>query len=332
MTVDLLGWYKLPISIGATPGCFGKTVKIEIAGQPGILSTPQLDWTGGEPRVIAPAMPAGILQRINRQNSHLSDLEKHMYWGTGTKWNPNKRIVTTAHLSAVLITFKVGEAELSYSEYLHGRGYPQAPFVDNLFKEVDGWFDALRTWLEVRLDQDLDPEHPLTSVNVPGQGLNLMSDDHGELSLPASAHSINVNISTFDMVTLPLLRRAATQVSLGASPDDAHLLLRDSSAALRRKQYRRAAIDAGSALELTLADFNRTTTRVNWGRRNPTLGVYVLNPTIAASARLPATLFDDVVLVRNAAIHQNQIPTYAEAILAYDKAALIVNRLKPLPI
>jgi hypothetical protein len=329
--INLIGWYKLPASIGVTAGCLGKTVKIDIAGRPGTLLTPQLDWSGTDPRVISPAIPAETLRHIEHSNSSLDPIERHDYWGRVTGWNPNNRAVTRVHVSAVALSFKASENEVTYSDYLHGRGHPQSPFVSNMFSNIDGWFDALRTWLEVKLDQDLDSEHPLTGLSVAGQGLHLMSDDHGQLSLPATANSITVNITTFENVALPLLRRAAKQVSLGALPDDAHLLLRDSRAALRRKQYRRAAIDAGSALELTLADFNRATTRVTWSR-NPTLGTYVGSRAIVARAHLPTTLQHDVVDVRNAAIHQNQVPSYVEAKLAHDQAALIVARLKSLPI
>ena len=158
-----------------------------------------------------------------------------------------------------------------------------------------------------------------------------MSDDRGQLSLPRSANNIRIVSRTEEGVNLPVLRRIARAASGGQAPSDAHLLLRDSRAARRRHQFRRAAIDAGSALEVALADFNNHVTHVIFPRP-PTLGTYVNNPVIARHANLPGNLQTDLVNVRNAAIHQNAIPTWEQVGAAIGLVASVLNRLAPLPI
>lgn len=90
-------------------------------------------------------------------------------------------------------------------------------------------------------------------------------------------------------------------------------------------------IDAGGAVELTLATFNQTTTQVNTGGR-ATLGWYVDQPTIAARANLPANLKQDLVVLRNNAIHQNHIPSRSETLEALRLAKEVVDGLDPLPV
>jgi hypothetical protein len=90
-------------------------------------------------------------------------------------------------------------------------------------------------------------------------------------------------------------------------------------------------IDAGSAVEIVLADFNRAVTRVTTPSK-PTLGWYVDQPKIAAQASLPAYTKRDLVEKRNDAIHNNVAPSWSETAQALKLARQIINNLEPLPI
>jgi hypothetical protein len=330
--VALICWYQLPTSIGVTAGCFGKTVKIEIAGRSGTAVLPQLDWSGEKPRVVAPTMPAEILRHVDHYD-HVPDEPDDMFyhWGSVRSWRPLRRIVGPAYVDVVILRFGAVAAEITYSEHRRGRGSPMGPVVDALFSNIDAWFDRFRTWLEVSVDQDLDPDHPISPTKIRGEGLHILTDDGGLLSLPASSMSITALFGgVTQSVTLPLLRRAAKQSSEGRSPSAVHLLLRDGRAAFRRHQFRRAVIEAGSAVELTLADFNRTVTKVT--TRKPTLGWYTQQPAIAARAHLPANLRAGLVDVRNAAIHNNVTPTRDKARRALELATRVVRSVDPLPL
>ncbi|WP_448620059.1 hypothetical protein [Geodermatophilus sp. URMC 65] len=325
--VTLIGWYELPSVLTLTPKCFGESIHVKIAGRSGELLLPEVVWNGEEPQVVAPTLPAKAVQYVE----HHGGLRR-AGWGKVSQWNPAAKVVLKAHVSAVALRFPAARADVSYSEYSEGRGRPQGELVDSLFASIDDWFEGLRTWVEVKSDQDLDSDHPLREVRVPGRSLGVVADESGQLSLPATASRITINARDDEPLTLPLLRRAVQLANEAAMFDDAHLLLRDSRAAVRRGQYRRAAIDAGSALELTLADFNRTVTKLSLHRpgRPPTLGTYVKK--IGAQAGLPANVKQDVVQLRNDAIHNNKTPTRAESDLAVALVSSVVNRLRPLPL
>jgi hypothetical protein len=309
-----------------------KSVQIEIGGCPGKLLLPRLEWPAdADPLLVAPGLPPETIRHITHWSKHGDDEYVGDMWGRITSWHPAKRQINAVYVSRVVMRFSAMDEELTYSDYLYGRGHPQSEGLARMFNAVDGWFDALRTWIEVKRDQDLDSSHPLQGVQVTGGGLHIMSDDQGNLSLPASANQATVVLHSDESITLPLLRAAAKQVTNSVTPSEAYLLLRDSRAALRRNQLRRAAIDVGSALEVVLADFNRAVTHVTFARL-PTLGTWVNNSTIAARASLPAGLQQDVVDVRNAAIHQNLTPPRADVAKAIQIVSSILERLAPLPI
>jgi hypothetical protein len=101
--------------------------------------------------------------------------------------------------------------------------------------------------------------------------------------------SIMARFAVGQKATLPVLRRTARQASQDRLPSDAPLLLRDGQTTFRRDQCRRTIIEAGSARELTLADFNGNVTKVKTPRA-PHSGWYTSQPTIATGAGCPATL------------------------------------------
>ena len=89
--------------------------------------------------------------------------------------------------------------------------------------------------------------------------------------------------------------------------------------------HRRAVIDAGTAVELMLADFNRRVTKVATPPR-PTLGWYVGQSAIAKAVGFPATTQQDLVDLRNDAVHHNKTPGPAEASTGASSQALSTMR------
>jgi hypothetical protein len=330
--LDLVGAYRLPSSLGVTVGCLSKSFSVEIGGLPGSARTPGWSWDGDRPVVVAPDFDS----RISHAFAHRIEQERDPwirwnYWGSVSSWNAEKRTLGGVHLGALLIEFPVLAADVTYSETLHGRGQAQGPTIDALYTSIDLWFDLVRAWIETAVDQDADPENPLRGVITPGSGLMVSINDAEVVSTPTAANRGIVFSREQEAVNLPRLRKVIKQANAGTTPSDAHLLLRDGRAALRRGGYRRAVIDAGGAVELTLATFNQTTTQVNTGGR-ATLGWYVDQPTIAARANLPANLKQDLVVLRNNAIHQNHIPSRSETLEALRLAKEVVDGLDPLPV
>ncbi len=99
---------------------------------------------------------------------------------------------------------------------------------------------------------------------------------------------------------------------------------------MRRRQFRRAVIDAGSSVEVELAHFNTQRVHVQTPAK-PTLGWYVKQPTIAASAGLPSDTDTVLVDVRNDAIHNNITPTWEQTRDAIARADVILAQINPLP-
>jgi hypothetical protein len=91
------------------------------------------------------------------------------YWGSVRSWRPLRRIVGAAYVDVMILRFGAVAAEITYSEHRRGRGSPMGPVVDALFNNIDAWFDRFRTWLEVSVDQDLDPDHPIGSTKIRGE-------------------------------------------------------------------------------------------------------------------------------------------------------------------
>lgn len=328
-SIQLIGVYKLPASLTVSEGCLGKRIKIAVGGLSGKARLPKLDWSGEDPCLVMPDLPPAIKDRAERYITAMD--EGWRYWGGVGSWNQQRRSISGAYIEAVGVEFKVPLHSITYSGYTHGRGQPQGPVIDGLFSEIDSWFDRVRTWVEAAIDQDADPHYPINSAMSPGRGLMLMTEEDGAASLPASSSTIYVTMTRCDVITLPILYRVIRQANEGAAPSDPHLLLRDSRAALRRDHLRRAVIDAGSAVELALADFNSRVIHVSPARgRLPTLGWYVKQAAIAAGAGVPTNTQVDLVNVRNDAIHQNRVPSRDETILALGLSKGIVDRVDPL--
>lgn len=333
--IDVVAVYEMPASLQVSEGCFNKNFNVVIGGIPGRATTPSIAWNKDDrPYVVAPPIEKELKKHVEHYviNSK-DDIEKWSFWGHINGWNPKKHAALKAHVGALLIHFKLDPSRVTYSDYLYGRGHPTGKQMDALFSEIDNWFERLSFWAEAAADQDVNPEAPLSSMEMRGGGLHVFTVEDDTISLPANSSTIIANISDAEKVNLPTLRRILKQANAGHLPSDAHMLLKEARAARRRHQYRRAVIDAGSATEITLADFNRRVTHVAISTRiPPTLGWYVNQRTIAARAVIPADAKTKLVDIRNNAIHQNQVPTFEETKDALAIAEQIVNNVDPLPL
>ena len=232
-------------------------------------------------------------------------------------------------ISSVLFEFTLDTQAISYSDYLHGQGHPEGAELDALFSNVGDWFESLRTWIEVAVDQDVDPVSTVSRISVPGEGLQIVTVEGSTSSLPARPSTIYITEDSAERLNLQSLRRVLAKMRTSSPPSDAHLLLRDARADLRRGRLRKAVIDAGSAVELTLADVNRRGPQVNTGPR-PTLGWFVDQSSIATAAGLPANTKSDLVSVRNDAIHNNVVLNRSVAHGALPLAKSILDTADPL--
>ena len=332
-SVQLEGVYELPRGLGVTEKSLGKTLAMEVGGVSGKVLLPRLVWSGDEPRVEAPAIDSASLEAVEPQIAMSGQLgiPPSDFWGRVTAWHPQKRTVQEVRFRAVGLQFSVPEAQVTIRDRPPDARGPRAKVPQAILQNVDGWFDRLRTWVEVAVDQDADPSSPVQAVWRPGRGLSLFRVQPGVASRLANMAPGTVVRHDFESINLPRLRKAAAQTNAGAMPSDSHLLLRDARGAFRRGKLRIAVIDAGSAVELALAVFNRRVTRVRTPAK-PTLGWYVGQPTIQNAALLQPTLTTELVDVRNSAIHRNLRPSRGEGLRALELAKDVLDNVEPLPL
>lgn len=126
------------------------------------------------------------------------------------------------------------------------RHYPSGP-EDALAGAVDGWFDAVRTWVETRTGQDLDPGHRIYDAVMHGVGLTFIEPqlEHTGLSMTLTTPRI-IPLSARDWAMI------VESVREGLEPPLEEVLSRDARAAHTRGHYRRAIVDAATALEIAL--------------------------------------------------------------------------------
>lgn len=185
-----------------------------------------------------------------------------------------------------------------------------------LAEHIGGWFDAVRTWVEVVTGQDLDPDHRVYDVEEVGAGLTFVEPRHtGMMGL---------------QVTTPRVRPLRAQewarilefVRDGQQPPLEETLSRDARAAHRRHADRRAIIDAATALEIALGRHVRSLAergrlpekqrkRING---QTALGGYI---SIAELSDIPLVVPIDRLhrlrKIRNDAVHRGAAPGHAAA-------------------
>ncbi|MFF3867129.1 hypothetical protein [Micromonospora sp. NPDC001898] len=179
---------------------------------------------------------------------------------------------------------------------------------------INRWFNDVRTWTEVLTGQDLDPNHRVYDAESVGAGLTFIEPPHdGALG--------------FTMTTPRVLPLRAQEwadilgfVREGKEPPLEEVLSRDARAAFRRDAYRRAIIDAATALEIALgrhvcshADQLSERQRGRISERTA-LGGYV---SIAEDSGLPLAVSVDRLRwlnsLRNDAAHRGAAPGHSEA-------------------
>jgi hypothetical protein len=332
----LYGVYELPASIGVSKGCLGKSFPITVASRHGKATLPIVDWNSGRwgkghPVLAAPATGLGATpdQQVLRfsSNREKSEPGRGDFWGQVSAWRTEPQTVSTAFVRAVWLQFRVRTTDPLRGPQLNDANSPRESAYKEVYSDIDRWFEAFRAWLELISDQDLDPEHPLPNGHSPGSGLSLFAFDQAKLDYFLGVRAISSIARMVTPLSVSRLRLGFRQANASAVPSDARLLLRDAYAENRRGRTRRAVIDAGSAVELTLADY-ATREGVSMPAK-PTLGVYV--KALQARASLPATTKIALVDVRNAAIHENHTPASADSRAALGIASTVLNKLDPLP-
>lgn len=317
--------YDLPTSIKVTRGCLGKSYRAHIADHRMRLSFP--GWKQGDDgwqrpegfMLVPPAVD--LLPQSPRDRTRLGDGE----WGRVTEWRIDPPRFSTAWLSSVMVEFEVRNELIARHEQSNGRWNPAGSDIDSLFEKVPEWFSLALIWIGAATDQDTLVENPIYRRKW-GDGLSiraLADDGPSGTTWPHRAELISSHPTP---LTLAMLRRIIAMTNAGRVPHDAHLFLRDARGELTRARFRRAVIDAATAVEIVLAKRHVENPSPSLNHPRPTLGVLVEDATV----RLPPDTKLDLVDLRNDAIHRGITPNRQAAARALAIARQIVTRLEPL--
>lgn len=212
----------------------------------------------------------------------------------------------------------------------------------DVHKSIHGWYLLLRDWLEALMHVDLGEEHRRVGVNgvsevenpvwiagsrvAGGRGYTLI---HPPITIVMDSDARAIDRQGW--------QRAVRETNRRKKPSDAHLLLRDARATVRREQFRRCVLDAATAVEVVLSPL--LDDRIA-GALGPPAAKELVPENAAISLKikalrklgtpLPTDLQADLFTVRNKAIHRAAEPTRAEARRALDLATTVVSGLQPL--
>jgi hypothetical protein len=139
-----------------------------------------------------------------------------------------------------------------------------------------------------------------------------------------------------DNLKLELWRKVLGFAREGISPPIEHVLAVSARTEFRSGQFRRAVIDAGTAVELSLTHVFEAeigvlspALRDSIIKEHRTLGKLVA--LLGNSLQLPEGISKELVSLRNKVIHRNYQPTRMEAKKAVDIAVDLARTARPLP-
>lgn len=326
---QVIAVYEMPTPLAVVKSCFGQRLPLRLAGNQFEMHLPTIKVSSGSaPEVLAPALQHLPSQRGSGITSGNAHGTTGFTWGSVASWKTDTGEPLNPWIHSVALTGMVAKECLSFGKAVRGVGHMEGPFVEQVFQDIDPWFDALYRWVDVVVGQDTHHAEPMERISVPGQGLTIRAVlDGANLSAPRAASSATIIDTTAPPVNLTQIRGIVSAVNAGSSPSLARLILREGRIDLRRARYRKAVIDAGTASELALAQWCKTHA-IKLPQSNPTLGAYVQN----SGAPIPKNSRADLVQVRNDAIHNSVFPTAEQAHAAISTALAILDALDPLTI
>lgn len=177
---------------------------------------------------------------------------------------------------------------------------------------IEFWFDQVRSWVEIVTGQDLDPGHRVYDAETVGAGLTFIAPLH------EGALGIRLTMRHVRPVSGDEWRWILAAVRDGREQPLECLLIRDANAAFARGFYRRAVIDAATALEIALVrildeKLEELPERQRKRLQGATLGRSI---DIANASGFEFDVpFEDLKRLNNAridAVHRAQAPDYVD--------------------
>ena len=238
----------------------------------------------------------------------------------------------SAHVDRVAVVARCGGPGGEWRER-------RSDWVDDMVRALHEWTQRLLVWLEVSAGIDVrNDEPPRTTWDEYVDGQVLFVPEGEPFVAQVARLPLTFSAAESPAVGSDAWSRSVSHASAATLPPFAHLLLADARAAVRRRDMRRAVIEAGTAAEVVLAEV--ITANMAGGpeeidrvtQASGAMGLYDL--AAALGVWLPVSrerVAGQLAGPRNAAAHAGLVPTREVLGRALSVAASLVTSLSPLP-
>lgn len=338
MPAEILGLFRLPISIPVGRDALGASYRTRIGGTQVDVRLPEASEVSdpfGGPQLRAPRIAIGLWHAGD-------DGDGDRAWGMVRAWT-DEGIVTAEVRMVGLKLIGIDREEMLGMNPDDSNPLPRtnrAP-IDGVVREVAGWFDSLTSWIEVGAPRhDLGAHPPLSGSAALGEGLQLQAfEEDRPITRGWTSHEFRTRQPAEPGLSRAELASAFSHAADGP-PELVDQLLVDARRLLRRGDQRRSVLDAGLAAEIALrslladclSDLS-VAKRAVMSDRRMTIGPLIdLVAALVAADRSPSVSLDpkelkaELVNPRNRATHRKDEPvTHAEALKALHHANNLVR-------
>lgn len=315
----LVGVYRLPSPIVFHGSCAGLSVSTRVGVDEARVTLPEIAQADRFPSVQPPSIggvPAAMMvQMLDAQPKRSFHARR---WGDTLTFGADGQSVHRLLVSEIVVEYLAFPAEtLRLLPSATGRRLDESGVVNELFGQVDLWFERVAAWVAILGEQPMDLSGRIRSSFSEGEGLVLAASDDVGHTDPVTVGWAMYQHQKFEPLNKERWIRA---VELGAAyvrPPPAYTLIAEASTALALEDYRLAVIQAATAVEVVISErleadlttlASPLTSALLAERR--TLGRLVT--LLRDVYHLPAGMAQ-FVEVRNRAIHKNYIPARPEA-------------------
>ena len=330
----VLNIVELPVPIDAKPDVLGTRSRVTIGEHRGEICAPTLGEASYREAFaeLHPPRVQGVGNLIRVFNHGARDPFEEVRWGMPTVWSRGRSAVRLAHITALVLRIFVDDPPIEETAQRVG---------EEIMQSFNPWFAQFLKWIEVLATQDLDITSPYDGWIEKGLGLThpWVIPEGGSLTYTyVNRPVIGVMPSEETAVSKAQWKRSIKAANAALEIPGPHLLMRDARAAFIRSGYRKAVIDTGTAVELTLSELlqEHLSHDMNGGVVDEILS-RVRNfrdrQRLARKLgiRLPENLYKLVAEPRNDVLHRNQTPSRDVTRAAIAAGGAVVRKHLPLP-
>lgn len=326
------GRLDIGVKISIKGNCLEQRIPVLLGKHHASIITPSAKYSNDDPKLVIPEngkLNEQVLKRLGRHNSEFP-------WGAIFSYNTGTSEIIGASISSFLLHIEqISGDDITYSNYLHGRGRPESEvlFLKELWQGADQWIALFRRWIAVLSDQHTNPLQPITNLESEASSLEILTVEKEIVSLPSSgSDAITIFMedeeSSLDVSTLRIACEAASNK---IEPHISHEFIAEAKTAFRRKEFRKAVIDACTATELILnllltEELNKLPKNVSTALLSERRTLGPLSKLVSKFKDLPNDM-EVLLKTRNSVVHRGLSPDKTEALAVLDVAKAIGKML-----